>query len=218
MGDMPLQDSFMRAATMHNLFLEIQKKHSETLPGTWSNRLFLLLSELALEHHEGILKLIESRVHIGSAFALLRPMVECSLRAIWVKQCISEGDLKKRVDERRDFPQLNTLKRDVVTSLEGLGFRDAFALSPKLTKYLHGWTHGGWEALIYRVQDGGRLVGPSYPPELVGLLLQQATSYASIVAIARSQVYSGAWEPPTAETKLISERYVSLYPNEKRDS
>jgi hypothetical protein len=47
------------------------------------NTLFMALCDMTLEHHGAIVTLVKSGQHDGSALALMRPILETSLRAYW---------------------------------------------------------------------------------------------------------------------------------------
>ena len=81
-----------------------------------SKRLLLAISafDVVLEHFTGITALVEKRVY-GSAFALVRPIFEVFIRAVWLKDCAQDGDLSA-VDQD-EFPKYFG---EILKQVEGL--------------------------------------------------------------------------------------------------
>ena len=58
-------------------------------PSDLKTRLLAGYVDIALEHHEAIWLLRESKL-TGSAFALVRSVFDCWLRALWINACATE--------------------------------------------------------------------------------------------------------------------------------
>ncbi len=183
----------------------------QELLNTLQNRLFLSLNDLALEHYGAILHLVRTGQHTGSAFALLRPLLEVCLRGIWANRCATDDALKRITQRKASFPALKVLAKTVGASFEGIGARGIFAASDNFVNALHGLTHGGVEALAFRMNPDTGKIFPDYPDEEIGSLLTRASSFASTMGIVRSQVLSGSWDNVSPSTTKIVETYTALF-------
>jgi hypothetical protein len=122
------------------------------------NTLLIAYWSLAFDHHRGVLCLLWNKL-FGSAFALVRPLVEATVRAHVVIMG-SEEDLRKlRNDEYR------TNFRTVGKEIDGFfGTDDWFDTFLKRAKNaLHSYTHAGLSQLGRRF--AGNDVTPSYSDE-----------------------------------------------------
>jgi hypothetical protein len=64
---------------------------------------------VALEHHEAISLLIEQQL-TGSAFALVRPMVETVVRAHWINAVARDDQVERaRQDDKKAFPSMSEM-------------------------------------------------------------------------------------------------------------
>ncbi len=108
------------AMNIHDLLLALGKTE-ESLPSTIRSWLFLLLYDLATEHHGALLILTNTGTHFGSALALLRPLWEVSLRGVWVARCAWDEQLDGISKHLKRFPGLAAIAREVQESLAALG-------------------------------------------------------------------------------------------------
>src|SRR5580700_6833410 len=65
--------------------------------------LFIGFVDIAFEHHESILLLLEKKL-TGSAFALLRSLFEALFRAHWVAGCATEEEVMKIRINKFEYP------------------------------------------------------------------------------------------------------------------
>jgi hypothetical protein len=109
--------------------------------------------DLAFEHHAAIARL-SSLGHYGSANALLRPLIEAVIAALWLAYCASDhqaasleqGSFTTNIDKMS-----NQLTRKLGKRLQRL--KDM--LRDELGKIFHGFTHGGMDQLRWRVPFAG---------------------------------------------------------------
>ncbi len=73
-----VEDYLQRAISLHNFIVE--RCPEGTYKSDRRNTLLVSLCDVALEHFGAIISLIKSGQHTGSAFALLRPLIETSVR------------------------------------------------------------------------------------------------------------------------------------------
>ena len=138
------------------------------------NTLLIAYWSLIFDHHRGVLCLVSNKL-FGSAFALVRPMVECAVRAHVVIMG-SEEDLRKLGNDeyRTNFSTIGK-QIDTAFSTEDLfekflnGARDA----------LHSYTHAGLLQLGRRFS--GTDVTPSYSEAEIIEIIRTSTSAAFLV-------------------------------------
>ncbi len=152
---------------------------AEQLVGKYSNddddrrALFAFFLSLSQSHHEAIMVLCHQERLIGSAYALLRPLVEVASRGLFVGFLATPEQIKKIKRGGDPYGQFNDLasKLDDLFKTEGLFTQ----YRGEAWKTLNGLTHGGLEQLNRRVGDKGE-IGCHFDPEDVQLLLASSTS------------------------------------------
>jgi hypothetical protein len=132
--------------------------------------LLLAYWELVSDFHRGIHALIQSEF-FGSAFALIRPVVECFVRA-HIALMGSEDDVKKLRDDiyKVNFKEIGP-KIDAAFGMDHL--MENF-LNDRTREALHGYTHGGLHQLGRRFRDGQ--VRPNYSDEEIIEIIRVTTS------------------------------------------
>ena len=91
-----------------------------------------LFTSLAMEHFRAIVLLVESQVAIGSAFTLLRPLLESITRGEWLYLCGTEKDHDAFIKGDLRFKDLRQLAKDV-DERAGVGQHQPFHRHPWLT-------------------------------------------------------------------------------------
>ncbi len=165
---------------------------------------------LALEHHGAILYLLESGRFDGSAFALVRPLIDCAYRAHWINVC-AKPDIVVRAKHGEDvYPGLLNMADEVEKKISTGGL---FSSVAPYINAMHGYTHGGLEQLGRRFDPAGENVRPNYNDAEKTELVNASTAHLTALAIAWCQLVSA--EPPAKEplSGAISDFYVSLYEN-----
>lgn len=145
---------------------------------------------LAFEFHKAILSLITNRYY-GAALALVRPLVECAIRAHLVIFLPKEV-LKNILDDeyRTNFGTVGKEIDDVF----GTGdFFQNFLTGAK--DALHGYTHVGIHQLSRRF-SGGDLV-PCYSQEEITEVVRSSASAVFMVnnIVTKHFGFEGEWEP-----------------------
>lgn len=104
------------------------------------NRLAAACFHQALEHHEAIV-LLASRRLFGSVMALVRPMYEIYIRAVWLHVCASDADLEKfqKGKLRREFGDLV----GEIESHEGYNVGVLSRVKRTSWRAMNDYTHGG---------------------------------------------------------------------------
>jgi hypothetical protein len=201
-----LQAEIRRAEKMHGF---IQKTMPDKfVPDTDVKLLVASIFSLVMEHHGAILYLLRAGQFDGSAFALVRPLIDCAYRAHWIHAC-AKPDIVLRIKNGEDvFPGLVNMAAEIEKKVDADGF------FPSVTPYiraLHGYTHGGLEQLGRRFDAAGN-VRPNYSDGEKLEAIRSTTGHFTALSIAWCQLVSS--DPPSKEprSKAISEFYIAKYP------
>jgi hypothetical protein len=165
--------------------------------------LFASFLSLAQSHHEAILVLCSHERLIGSAYALLRPLVEVVNRGLFAGFLATPEQIEKIKRGGEPYGEFNKLaaKLDDAFNTEGLFKGHA----GEAWKTLNGLTHGGLEQLNRRVGENGE-IGCHFGQEDVQHLLASSTSVLVRIAIE----FLGAMDRQDA-CHAVSAKYVDLY-------
>lgn len=146
--------------------LVISKKYTDGERDT----LLLAYWELVSDFHRGIHALIQNEF-FGSAFALVRPVVECFVRA-HIALMGSEDDVKSLRDDayRVNFKEIGPK----IDAAFGIGHLMEKFLNDRTREALHSYTHGGLQQLGRRFREGD--VRPSYSGEETIEVIRVVTS------------------------------------------
>jgi hypothetical protein len=138
------------------------------------NTLLVAYWSLAFDHHRGVLCLLSNEFY-GSAFALVRPLVEAAVRAHVVIMG-SEEDLRKlRNDEYRT--NFVTVGKQIDAFFHTDDFFEKFL--ERARKALHSYTHAGLLQLGRRFS--GTDLTPSYSEEEIIEVVRTTTSATFMV-------------------------------------
>lgn len=148
-----------------------------------SARISATLLDLALEHHAGIVHLLDARIY-GSAFALLRVEFEAFIRATWLQLCATP-------DELADFERNDTLNLtfgqmiNAIEQHQDFQYKVLSVLKQNAWRAMNGYTHGGLHQVVRRMKNGN--IQPNYEPEEVVEVLKASGYLAlqSLLQIAR---------------------------------
>lgn len=190
-----------RAEAMH-VFIQTHIPQSFILDTT-KVTLFVSLFSLAEEHHQAILLLLRTGQLDGSAFALVRPLLEACLRAHWINSCAKPATLDRIEQGGKGYPPFPDMAGAVEKKLDASGF---FTNIADAMETLHGFTHGGVEQLSRRFSPDGNLK-PDYTDEEKQEVINVITAHFTNLAIA--------WCEPDAG-RTISDKYRELYVAEKQ--
>lgn len=146
-------------------------------------RLSAAAFDVAHEHHKAIVLLIHNRL-IGSAFALVRPLLESYLRGEWILNCASDRGLALVIADKKrpGFDQL-------VDDLEALeGFREGVLsqFKGRTWNVLNSYSHSGFLQLVRRLTE--ETVEPNYDDEELTEVLRFSAAFALVAAVGSAQV------------------------------
>ena len=127
---------------MHNFILRTIP--DKFLSDTDEKILVAAFFSLSLEHHGAILHLIREGQFDGSAFALVRPLIDAAYRAHWIYAC-AKPEIVLRIKKGEDvYPGLPNMASEIEKRSDAGGI---FATIGPYLRALHGYTHGGLEQL-----------------------------------------------------------------------
>jgi hypothetical protein len=116
---------------------------------------------VALEHHEAIWLLINRQL-TGSAFALVRPMVETVVRAHWIDAVACDDQVELARQDKNVFPSMSEMSQAV---------SEAYRADELFRRFTSEWgamcsyTHSGARQIGYRF--AGTEIKPSYKEEAI---------------------------------------------------
>lgn len=105
-----IDDLSNRGAEIRSRLRELLSRHEYPLDKNLDTKTTLLGAyvDIALEHHEAILLLIKAKL-LGSAFALVRPLVETMLRALWINAVAKKSQIGKASQDKLKFPCMSQM-------------------------------------------------------------------------------------------------------------
>lgn len=173
------------------------------LPNSQRIRLFAGFLSVVLEHHDSILLLLHTETNYGSAFALVRPLIETACRAHWMYISASDQQIEKILrGESITYPEA----KDMFDKLAARYQTDLFFTAiHESWKTLCGYTHTGKEQLAWRFDQTGTIT-PSYSADAINEVLSASTAHVVLLAI----VFCHATERSDAG-RAIEKRYVELH-------
>ena len=198
--DSQIENEMRRAKQMHQF---IADQLAGKYPSDDRRALFASFLSLAQSHHQAIIVLCSHEQLIGSAYALLRPLVEVANRGLFAGFLATPEQIetiKRGGSPYGEFNQLAT-KLDDVFNTEGLFTGHA----GEAWKTMCGLTHGGLEQLNRRVGENGE-IGCHFEQEDVQRLLASSTSVLFRIAFQ----FLGAMDRQDA-CHAVSAKYVALY-------
>lgn len=120
-------------------------------------RLAVPAFDLALDFFTGITSSVEMRAY-GSAFALVRPLFETFVKAVWLKDCATDKEI-----EAFEKDKLSKKFGEILVQVEGLETFRHGALSDlkkQAWSAMSGYTHGGIHQIGRRVK--GNAIDSNY--------------------------------------------------------
>jgi hypothetical protein len=138
-----LDDLIARGAAIRTRLWDLLERHSypDDERSTWVAGSLAV----ALEHHQAISLLITERL-TGSAFALMRPMVETVVRAYWISGVARDDQVERaRQDDKKAFPPLMEMSAAVGKAYEADELFERFM--------------SAWDAMCSYTHSGARQIG-----------------------------------------------------------
>ena len=186
---------------------ELHEFVADQIAGKYPNddrpTLFASFLSLAQSHHEAIMVLCRHDRLIGSAYALLRPLVEVTNRGLFVAFLATPQQIELIKTGEAPYGNIDTLasKLDDLFKTQGLFAGHAGEAWGMMCDF----THGGLEQLNRRVGESGD-IGCHFKPEDIQHLLASSTSILVRAAIQ----FLGAMDRLEA-SKAVTAKYLALY-------
>lgn len=190
---------------MHNFVLETVPQ--QLLLDTDQKTIIVALFSLVIEHHGAILTLLRTGRFDGSAFALIRPLVDAVYRAFWVHFCAKPKHLQGIRKGESPYPPLPNMAEEVEKRMSYTG--GLFTIIKPFINSLHGYTHGGLEQLGRRFDAEGNIRG-SYEDLAKEEVVNTTTSYMVMLAVAWCQIVDGGPGNIEPRSQTIIDRYVNF--------
>lgn len=198
-------DEIQRAERMHNFILRTIP--DKFLSDTDEKILVAAFFSLSLEHHGAILHLIREGQFDGSAFALVRPLIDAAYRAHWIYSC-AKPEIVLRIKKGDDvYPGLTNIASEIEKRSDAGGI---FATIGPYLRALHGYTHGGLEQLGRRFDAEGN-VRANYSDGEKCEAIKATTGHLTALAVAWCQLVSTDAPEREPRSKAISDYYIALY-------
>jgi hypothetical protein len=166
----------------------------------WSTTVAAFI-DLAFEHHTAIILLIRSSL-FGSAFALLRSIVEIVVRGVWIATCATEEQIKKFREKDEIDPSFGEMAKAIDAKCGIDYFHD---LKTKTWTALNSYTHSGVLQLGRRF-TGNNLI-PSYRDEEKISVIRLSTTM--LLMIVRPFLAKHGHNNEAAEIDQIGSRWLA---------
>ncbi len=197
------------AKEIYNLTIELHPIGSYTAADL-RNTVFHALVDLMPEHFGAIILLVERQQFFGSAFALLRPLIETYLRAVWIQSIVSEEELATIGKRQKEFPRFSVCRAAVEAYFERNGVSGLYDMGTGFVRSLHGFTHSGLEQIVNRINTSLEITPYNYPESSVTGLLDQAGRFAVMAAMISAQAVEGNAIVVSPKVGLLQERFNQL--------
>lgn len=200
-----VRTALAKARTIH-LYILQQAPQSLVLEGD-AKEMFAGYFALADDLHWSILVLFEQGgPSDGGAFALLRPLLDATIRGQWLLFC-AKSELAKRARNGEDiFPGLPCM----IESLDRTAGGDLFQPVKKGMRSFHGFTHGGVEQLSRRFDSAGNLSANYSDADKISALTGATFYFESFAEVFCQVMFEGHFKDDP-HSKLIWAQYRRLY-------
>ena len=196
------------AKEVYNLAIELHP--IETYTPDLRNTTFHALVDIVPEHFGAIILLVEHRQFFGSAFALLRPLIETYLRAVWIQSIASEEDLAKISEGKKDLPKFSDCRAAVEKYFAETGVSELYKMETGFVRSLHGFTHSGLEQIVNRISPSLEITPYNYPESSIIALLDLAGRFTVMAAMVSAQAFEGNATETSPKVVLLQKRFNQL--------
>jgi hypothetical protein len=180
-----------------------QNTHGMNLPGD-NRRMQMAFAclDIAIEHQAGIAVLCDQPFW-GSAFALVRPLLDSFIRGIWLARCASDAQAARfeKHGPEKSFGDLVSEAEKALGHTAGLLTR----LKRSSWGMMSDFTHTGFQHILRRHSPGA--LGPSYPVgERVRVMrLATALGFLAMMELAELSGNMDVARSALARAKAIAE-------------
>jgi len=150
-----IDDLSNRGAEIRSRLRELLSRHEYSVDT--KDTLLRAYVDITLEHHEAISLLIRARL-FGSAFVLVRPLVETMLRALWINALANPSQIEKASRDKLKFPRMSQMLAEIDQTYATGTFFQTFKGSN--WEAMCSYAHSGARQIARRFTNGE--VKPSY--------------------------------------------------------
>lgn len=203
-----LDDITSRGAAIRKRLWDLLERHTypDDERSTWVEGSLAV----ALEHHQAIALLIERQLN-GSAFALLRSMVDTVVRAYWINLVANDDQVEQaRQDNKNVFPSMPKMSEAVDKALDADEFFRQFTSS--------------WDAMCSYTHSGARQIalrftGTNLKPRYNEKARVEVLNFTNIALLFLTGMFfvSTGHHPEATETRTIILDYVTEFDERLRN-
>ncbi len=159
------------------------------LRGDLRSRVAFACFAIAQQHHAAILTLLANSPPLhATAFALLRLLVEATLRGQWISHCATDEDVKCFVSGDKQQLAMSSLVRALEKQLGDLNVHEV--LYKKIWSVLSAYTHTYEHQILHWLN--GNDVSSDYSPEQVQWLISTASPLLKLCEVSVRGLSIGA--------------------------
>lgn len=157
------------------------KPHLNEIPvsNQGRDRISAALSLVADCHFQAIIYLFKRKL-FASAFALLRPQMETSLRGAWALHCNDE-DAVEAAHQNDEFPKINMILDHLEKSEKFSRRKLSKTLSPPSIRVFHSFTHGGSFQIVNHLKEDA--IEPSFSQGVIDKAMTTAAFFGLFTAV-----------------------------------
>lgn len=171
---------------INDVYKEIQKVSNEIdkdlamkeSRGAIKDSIVVALVSIARQHYLTIFTLVQNYNYHSSAFALVRPLIDATYRAIWLMKVATDNQVERIHNGKSDFSSTMILSKKIDSKFQELKETEDKVFDIFHSRYyansriLHDMTHGG--AVLINKQLKNALIYPSFEEEDFKALLEEA--------------------------------------------
>jgi len=209
-----IEDIINRGAEIRSRLRELLSRHEYPLDKNLDTKTTFLTGyvDIALEHHEAIELLIKTKL-FGSAFALVRPLIETMLRALWINALATPSQIEGAGQDKDIFPAMSQMLTEIdQTYATGTLFQ---SFKGSNWKAMCSYAHSGARQVARRFTDGE--VKPSYSDGAILEVLNVTNTAVILLTIAFFKSIGCQREADETE-RMILEYGVAKGAKRRRDS
>jgi uncharacterized protein DUF6988 len=181
----------------------------------WNTKNLVLMAyvDIALEHHEAIWLLTDSKLY-GPAFAMVRLVFDAYLRALWINRVATEQQIEQASQDEFRFPQMPQMRDDIKECYGDKSNADEMELLDKFFRIIKevwkassSYTHSGG------LQLGRRFTEDQVKPNYSEADIAQALNLATLALLLQHHMFfvsMGCDKEVQEVLTLLSQHDVSI--------
>lgn len=134
--------------------------------------------DMVLEHQQAVTILVENKLY-GSAFALARSAFEAHIRGIWLRDCATDEQWKKYIED--DFRVPFQMLIDDVESLEDYATGVLAAAKKSAWPLFNSFTHTGYNQVVRRNSED--YIESNYSDEDIKVIVEFVNSTSLLAGL-----------------------------------